>query len=107
MNARAIGRRTAPSPERSAEIARIEQLWNECRTRFGGGGPWLFGEYSAADAMYAPVVLRLRTYGAPVRDSTAAYMTTVLDDAHLREWLLAASAESWVQEPYEIGREKD
>ena len=104
MNARATDRRTAPSPERSAEIARIEQLWEECRTRFGGDGPWLFGDYSAADAMYAPVVLRLRTYGAQVLEPTAAYMATVLDDAPMRDWLAAASAESWIQEPYEIGR---
>jgi glutathione S-transferase len=104
MNVRATSRRTAPSPERSAEIARIEQLWDECRRRFGPGGPWLFGEYSVADAMYAPVVLRLRTYGAQVSESTAAYMTTVLDDAPMRDWLAAASAESWIQEPYEIGR---
>lgn len=107
MNARATGRRTAPSPERSAEIARIEQLWNECRTRHGAGGPWLFGEYSVADAMYAPVVLRLRTYGAHVRDATAAYMATVLADAHMREWLSAAAAESWMLEDSEIGRQKN
>jgi glutathione S-transferase len=105
MNARATDRRTAPNPERSVEIARIEQLWNDCRTRFGAGGPWLFGEYSAADAMYAPVVLRLRTYGAHVRDATATYMATVLADAHMRDWLAAAAAESWVIEASEIGRQ--
>jgi len=107
MNARATNRRTSPSSERLAEIARIEQLWNECRTRFGESGPWLFGEYSVADAMFAPIVLRLRTYGAHVRDSTATYMATVLADAHMRDWLAAASAESWVQEPYEIGQNKN
>jgi glutathione S-transferase len=104
MNARATDRRTAPNPERSAEIARIEQLWSDCRTRFGAGGPWLFGEYSVADAMYAPVILRLRTYGAHVRESTAAYMTTVLADLHMRDWLAAAAAESWIIEASEIGR---
>ena len=67
MNARAHGRVTPPDAERSAEIARIEALWAECRTRFGSRGPWLFGDYSVADAMYAPVVLRLRTYGAQLR----------------------------------------
>jgi glutathione S-transferase len=106
MNARATHRRTAPSPERSADIARIEQLWNECRTRFGSGGPWLFGDYSVADAMYAPVVLRLRTYDANVRDSTAAYMATVLADAHMQDWLAAAAAESWINESSEVGAEK-
>ena len=103
MNARAIGRRTAPNPERSAEIARIENLWAECRARFGAGGPWLFGEFSVADAMYAPVILRLRTYGATVRDATAAYMATALTDAHMLEWLAAAAAESWINESSEIG----
>jgi glutathione S-transferase len=103
MNARATDRRTAPSPERSAEIVRIEQLWDECRTRFGGDGPWLFGDYSVADAMYAPVVLRLRTYCAQVRESTATYMATVLDDVHMRGWLSAAAAERWIIEESEIG----
>jgi glutathione S-transferase len=104
MNARAEGRRTAADPERDAEIARIEDLWNECRSRFGAGGPWLFGEYSVADAMYAPVVLRLRTYGARLRESSAAYVATVLADAHMRDWLGAAAAESWTIEASEIGR---
>jgi glutathione S-transferase len=105
MNARASGRKTAPSPERSAEIARIEDLWADCRSRFGAEGPWLFGAYSVADAMYAPVVLRLRTYGATVREATAAYMTTVLADAPLREWLAAAAAESWTLPESEIGQQ--
>jgi len=105
MNARATGRRTAPNPERSADIARIEKLWADCRAQFGAAGPWLFGEFSVADAMYAPVVLRLRTYGAEVRDATAAYMATVLADAHMGEWLAAAAAENWVIEESEIGKQ--
>jgi glutathione S-transferase len=104
MNARATGRRTAANPERSADVARIEQLWADCRARSGGGGPWLFGEYSVADAMFAPVVLRFRTYGARLRESSAAYMATVLEDTHMRDWLDAAAAESWTIEASEIGR---
>jgi glutathione S-transferase len=104
MNARALGRRTAANPERSADIARIEDLWADCRARFGGGGPWLFGEYSVADAMYAPVVLRLRTYGAHLRESSAGYLATVMADGAMREWLAAAEAESWTIEASEIGR---
>jgi glutathione S-transferase len=104
MNARAEGRRTAASAERAAEIARIEQLWSDCRQRFGADGPWLFGEYSVADAMYAPVVLRFRTYGAQLRDSSRAYVATVLEDAPMREWLAAARAESWIIEASELGR---
>ena len=104
MNARALGRRTAVNPERSADVARIEDLWADCRGRFGAGGPWLFGEYSVADAMYAPVVLRLRTYGAHLRPTSAEYSATVLADAPMREWLAAAEAESWTIEASEIGR---
>jgi glutathione S-transferase len=104
MNARAEGRHTAPNPERSADIARIEDLWADCRARFGAGGPWLFGDYSAADAMFAPVVLRFRTYGPRLRDSSAAYVATALADPHLRDWLKSATAESWIIESSEIGR---
>ncbi len=104
MNARAAGRRTAPNPERSGEIARIESLWSDCRTRFGAAGPWLFGEYSIADAMYAPIVLRLRTYGAHLHEGSADYVATVLADAHMRDWLAAAAAESWIIAASEIGR---
>jgi glutathione S-transferase len=104
MNARAEGRHTAPNPERTADIARVEELWADCRARFGAGGPWLFGDYSVADAMYAPVVLRFRTYGARLRATSAAYVGAALDDAHMREWLKGAAAESWVIESSEIGR---
>jgi glutathione S-transferase len=104
MNARAEDRRTPASPERAADIARIEQIWSDCRQRFGAAGPWLFGEYSVADAMYAPVVLRFRTYGAPLREPSSAYVATVLADAHMREWLAAARAESWIIEASELGR---
>jgi glutathione S-transferase len=104
MNARAEGRRTAQNPERAAEIARVEDLWRDARVRFGAGGPWLFGEYSVADAMFAPVVLRLRTYGAVLREESAAYVATVLADPYMREWLAAAAAESWIIEASEIGR---
>lgn len=104
MNARALGRRTASNPERSADIARIEDLWADCRRRFGAQGPWLFGEYSVADAMYAPVVLRLRTYGAQLRPGSNEYAATVLADGHMQDWLAAAEAESWIIDASEIGR---
>ena len=103
MNARAQGRRTPPDPERDADVTRIEEIWTDCRRRFGADGPWLFGEYSVADAMYAPVVLRFRTYGASLAEPSKAYMATVLEDAHLRAWLAAAAAETWTIEHSEIG----
>ena len=87
MNARAQGRHTADNAERSADIARIEDLWADCRARFGAGGPWLFGEYSVADAMFAPVVLRLRTYSANLRASSKEIPATMSVMAHLECWL--------------------
>jgi len=104
MNARAEGRRTPPDAARAADIGRIEDIWRDCRDRFAARGPWLFGEYSVADAMFAPVVLRFRTYGHPMRRTSAEYSATVLADAHLRDWLAAAAAEKWTIGYSEIGR---
>jgi glutathione S-transferase len=104
MNARAEGRKTADNAARAADISRIRQLWAECRSRFGAAGPWLFGEYSVADAMFAPVVLRFRTYGAVLDDTSAGYVATTLADPHMRAWLDAARAEPWTIEASEIGR---
>jgi len=104
MNARARNRRTAMTAALAADIERIDEIWNDCRRRFGGGGPWLFGaEYTIADAMYAPVVLRFNTYGARVSDGARWYMATVLEDAHLQQWLQAARAEPWTIANDEVG----
>jgi glutathione S-transferase len=80
-------------PQGITDVQRIEDIWLECRQRYGTNGPWLFGTYTAADAMYAPVVLRFLSYGAPVSETSRAYMDQVLDDPHLKEWISAASAE--------------
>jgi len=103
MNARATGRRTPPDAARAADIARIDQLWTDCRARFGVRGPWLFGDYSVADAMYAPVVLRFRSYGAQLGETAAAYVSTALADTHLQSWIAAAVAEPWTIGYSEIG----
>jgi glutathione S-transferase len=104
MNARATGRHTPPNRERATEIARIEEIWGDCRRRFGTGGPWLFGEFSVADAMFAPVILRFRTYGAIPAEPSRTYMATVLADAHMCSWLASAAAEPWTIESSEVGR---
>jgi glutathione S-transferase len=103
MNARARNRRTAVPVALKADIERIDEIWNDCRGRFGGGGPWLFGEYSVADAMYAPVVLRFNTYGARISQAARWYMATVLEDAPLQEWLQAAKQEPWTIAAEEVG----
>ena len=103
MNARVRNRRTAVTAALEADIERIDEIWNDCRSRFGGGGPWLFGEYSVADAMYAPVVLRFNTYGARISQTARWYMATVLEDAPLQEWLQAAKQEPWTIAAEEVG----
>jgi glutathione S-transferase len=76
-----------------ADVSRIDELWQDCRSRFGAEGPWLFGNYSAADAMYAPVVLRFNTYGAVLSAQSSTYARHVLDDPDLQQWLRDAQAE--------------
>ena len=96
MNSRARNRRVPITPRVQADVARVEKIWSECRSRFGAsGGPWLFGEYSVADAMFAPVVLRFNTYGEGFSDNTRAYMTTVIEDPPMQEWMQAGEKEPW------------
>jgi glutathione S-transferase len=86
------------TPEAAANVARIEAIWNDGRTRFGQGGPFLFGRFGAADAMYAPVVARLHTYAVAVAvgAGTRAYMDAVMALPAWREWHAAAVKEPWV-----------
>lgn len=77
------------------DIARIEQIWRDCRTRFGKGGKFLFGKFSIADAMYAPVVTRFETFAVPVAEDTRAYMNAVLNTPAFGAWRDAALKESW------------
>ncbi|HSA79658.1 MAG TPA: glutathione S-transferase family protein [Geminicoccaceae bacterium] len=78
------------------DIARIDALWQDCRSRFGSGGPFLFGAAGAADAMYAPVATRFRTYGVTLDPVAAAYVEAVHDWPAFREWQAAALAEPWI-----------
>jgi glutathione S-transferase len=96
MSARARNRRVPMTPGVQADFNRIEAIWSDCRGRFGASaGPWLFGEYSVADAMYAPVVLRFNSYGERFSDNTRAYMATVLEDPAMQEWMSAGEKETW------------
>lgn len=103
MNARARGRRTPSTPALERDIARVDQLWVDCRRRFGAEGPWLFGERGIADAMYAPVVLRFNTYGASLSVTASAYLATVLADEALQRWMRAAHDEPWTIDEDEAG----
>jgi glutathione S-transferase len=79
------------SEEIRADIARIDDLWSHCRARFGAGGPFLFGRFSIADSMFAPVATRLRTYHLPVGKVSAAYCETIMAMPEMREWVAAAA----------------
>lgn len=95
MNIRRRVPKRAWPMEVAADIARITELWTGLRTRFAAQGPWLFGTRSIADAFYAPVVARFRTYGVPMEGACASYSQTVLDDAAFQEWERDAIAETW------------
>ncbi|MGE4279456.1 MAG: glutathione S-transferase family protein [Magnetospirillum sp.] len=74
----------------ATDIHRINVIWEDCRARFGDGGPFLFGEFSVADAMFAPVVSRFTTYDLPVNDVGRAYCQAVWDLAPMQEWKAAS-----------------
>jgi glutathione S-transferase len=79
------------------DAERIVALWTDCRNRYGDGGPFLFGAWSAADIMYAPVAGRFRTYGVPVDAATQRYMDAVWTQPDMAEWVALSE-----REPYEI-----
>jgi glutathione S-transferase len=82
------------TPESLADVARIVAMWSDCRARFGAAGSFLFGAFSAADAMYAPVVLRFRTYAVELPAPCRAYADAVLALPALGEWIDAAGRET-------------
>ncbi len=87
MNIRASHPGKGMSAEVQANIARIERLWGEARRRFGAGGPFLFGAFGAADAMYAPVVMRFKTYAVKLEAESARYCEAMLACAGVRAWI--------------------
>jgi glutathione S-transferase len=89
------------SEETRGDIVRILGLWAEARARFGKGGPFLFGTFSAADIFYAPVVSRFVTYGIGVPGFAQAYMQAVWEHDWLQQWVHAAEAEEWTIEQFE------
>jgi glutathione S-transferase len=76
-------------------VRRIIEIWTECRRRYGAGGPFLFGRFGNADAMFAPVVTRFATYAVPLDAAAAAYRDAVLALPAMRDWTAAAKAEPW------------
>ena len=89
------------SADAKANIARVQEIWQDCRDRYGATGPFLFGRFGAADAMFAPVVHRFRTYAIEVTPKTQAYMDTMMAMPAFQEWTRDALAETRVIDKFE------
>jgi glutathione S-transferase len=89
------------SADAQANVARVQEIWTECRDRYGKSGPYLFGAFTAADAMYAPVVHRFRTYAIGVSPQVRAYMDAMMAQPAFAEWTRAGLAETLVIEKFE------
>ncbi|MFP3979355.1 glutathione S-transferase family protein [Marinobacter sp. KMM 10035] len=93
MNCRAIRRKVPFNATLEREIARIDRIWSQYRETYSATGPWLFGEFSIADCMFAPVASRFKTYGIKVSAVSSEYMQFVLDHEQMREWVSQAHCE--------------
>lgn len=101
MNLRRAVRAIDPGAEARADVDRIEALWAAARHDYGRGGPFLFGAFSAADAMFAPVVNRLHVYDLARKPGSRAYMEAVMALPAWTGWAEGAAAEPWFLDKYE------
>lgn len=106
MNIRASFPGKGMTPGVRADIERITGLWRDCRKRFAGAfqkdDGFLFGTFGAADAMFAPVVTRFKTYSVTLDSDADAYCTAVLGHPAMKEWIDAAAHEPWLIDQYEL-----
>lgn len=96
MNLRRPRKSVALSDAARADIARIEEIWRDCRARFSKGGRFLFGKFGNADAMFAPVVSRFETYAIEVAPDSRKYMDAVQATPAFQSWKTAALQEPWI-----------
>ena len=101
MNVRQVYPPARPDDDVLADLDRLMQIWAQARARFGGVGPFLFGEFGAADIMFAPVCTRIATYRLPVAPFATAYADAVLRHPFLQDWIAAAQDEEWVIDKFE------
>ena len=106
MNCRAINRRVPMNENLQGDIDRISTLWAAALSSHQNLGPWLLGEFSIADAMFAPVVMRFRNYGVEVPPRVQGYCDHLLADDDMQAWVGEALKESWIVEADEAGSEK-
>lgn len=103
MNCRATDRHVATEGVIARDIERVQAIWEHCRRTHGAGSPWLFGEFSIADAFYAPVASRFRTYGVQLNPAAQEFVDAILALPAMVEWYAAAANESEVIEHEEVG----
>jgi len=96
MNCRKQFTHISPSQDAEFEIDRIHSLWQQCRNNYGQNGDWLFGEFSIADAMFAPIALRFKGYNIPINGVEGDYMLKLLNYPHLLDWVKAGTQETEV-----------
>ncbi len=101
MNVRQVYPPAPLDEDVAAELGRIFELWAQARARFGGEGDFLFGDFCAADAMFAPVVTRIVTYSLPAPRFALAYMQSVLQHRWMQDWIASAQEEDWVLQQFE------
>jgi glutathione S-transferase len=103
MNIRRAVSKHIVSPEAQKHAERIDALWSDARQRYGKGGDFLFGHFTNADAMYAPIVNRFHVYDLPRSKTAQAYMDAMMNLPAWKEWEKASRAESWVIANSEVG----
>ncbi len=101
MNTRRTHPAREPSEAVQKDVSRIMHLWSAARDKFGADGTFLFGEFGAADIMFAPVCTRFRTYNLPIEPFAADYVDAVHAHPFMQEWLAGAAVEPWVIDKYE------
>lgn len=106
MNIRASFPGKGMTPAVRADIERITGLWRDCRKRFAGAfqkdDGFLFGTFGAADAMFAPVATRFKTYSVTLDSDADAYCTAILNHPAMKQWIDAAEHEPWLIDQYEL-----
>lgn len=102
MNCRKRFENLTISSEASSEVNRVEEIWSQCREKYSTSGPWLFGEFTTADCMFAPVVLRFITYGIELNHICLQYVSTIYTHPAIVYWVESAKLEAEIIEEFEV-----
>ncbi len=104
MNCRARNRRVQVTADLQKEVSRIDSIWTELRNRYADQGPWLFGDFSIADCMFAPVIFRFSSYSIHVSARAKSYMNHLLAHPMVQLWAEQAGKEAEIIESEEVGK---